>query len=76
MDIKLANTLFDGGVFSAMYKAGFITGKVFIYREIFLWVNAQIQTRSITKRQAVQEAGAKFKKDERTIWRVMNSFNC
>lgn len=31
MDIKLANTLFDDGVFSALYKAGFITAKVFVY---------------------------------------------
>ena len=76
MDIKLANTLFDEGVFSAMYKAGFITDKVFIYREIFLWVNAQMQTRTLSKRQAVMEASAKFDKDERTIWRVMNSFEC
>jgi len=75
MNIKLANTLFDDGVFSAMYKAGFITAKVFIYREIYLWVNAQIQTRSITKRQAVLEAGGKFDKDERTVWRALNCFD-
>jgi hypothetical protein len=74
MTIKLANTLFDDGVFSAMYKAGFITDKVFLYREIYLWVNAQIQTRGVKKNQAVLEAEVKFMKDERTIWRAMNSF--
>ena len=74
MNINLANTLFDDGVFSAMYKAGFINTKVFIYREIYLWVNAQVQTRSITKRQAVLEAGGKFDKDERTVWRALNCF--
>ena len=74
MNIKLANTLYNEGVLSAMYKAGFITAKVFTYREIYLWINAQMQTRSITKRQAVLEAGGKFNKDERTIWRVLNSF--
>ena len=75
MNIQTANTLFDQGVFTAMYKAGFITTKVFTYREIYLWVNAQVQTRGITKNQAVLEAEAKFEKDERTIWRAMNCFS-
>jgi hypothetical protein len=74
MNIKLANTLFDEGIFSAMYKAGFINTKVFTYREIYLWVNAQVKTRRITKNQAVLEAEGKFKKDERTVWRALNSF--
>ena len=74
MDIQLANTLFDDGVFSALYKAGFITTKVFTYREIYLWVQAQIKTRGISKRQAVLEAEVKFQKDERTVWRAINAF--
>lgn len=74
MDINLANTLFDDGVFSALYKAGFITAKVFIYREIYLWVQAQVKTRGITRNQAVLEAEIKFKRDERTIWRALNAF--
>jgi len=75
MDIQIANTLFDDGIFSAMYKAGFITTKVFVYREIYLWVNAQQQTRGISKNQAVLEAEIKFGKDERTIWRALNCFS-
>ena len=74
MNITTANLLFDEGTFSAMYKAGFITTKVFIYREIYLWIQAQIKTRNLSKRQAVLEAEVKFKKDERTIWRALNSF--
>jgi len=74
MNIKLANTLFDDGVFAAMYKAGFINTKVFIYREIYLWIEAQRKTRGLNKRQAVLEAEIKFMKDERTIWRALNSF--
>ena len=74
MDIKTANILFDDGTFSTLYKAGFITAKVFIYREIYLWVHAQLQTRTISKRQAVLEASVKFSKDERTIWRALESF--
>jgi len=74
MNIQLANTLYEDGVFSALYKAGFITARVFTYREIYLWVAAQIKTRGISKNQAVLEAEAKFDKNERTIWRVLNSF--
>lgn len=75
MNITKANTLFDEGTFTQMYKAGFITYKVFLYREIYLWVQAQIKTRGITKSQAVNEAQGKFMKDSRTIWRALNSFN-
>ena len=74
MNIQTANHLFNEGTFSAMYKAGFITTKVFIYREIYLWIQAQIKTRNLSKRQAVLEAEVKFRKDERTIWRALNSF--
>ncbi|HVW14926.1 MAG TPA: hypothetical protein VHB54_13915 [Mucilaginibacter sp.] len=74
MNITLANTLFNDGIFSEMYKAGFITDKIFIYREMYLWVHAQIQTRGISKNQAVLEAGGKFGRDERTIWRALNCF--
>lgn len=74
MNIKTANALFDEGIFSELYKAGFVTNKFFTYREIYLWVQAQIQIRGIAKNQAVLEAEAKFNKDERTIWRALNSF--
>ena len=75
MNIKTVNALFEEGIFSEMYKAGFINTKLFTYREIYLWVQAQIQTRGLNKRQAVLEAEVKFEKDERTIWRALNSFN-
>jgi hypothetical protein len=74
MNINTINQLFNQGIFTELYKAGFITAKVFTYREIYLWVQAQMQTRGINKNQAVLEAEVKFNKDERTIWRAMNSF--
>ena len=74
MNISTANNLFNQGLLTEMYKAGFITAKIFVYREIYLWVNAQVQSRGISKNQAVLEAEVKFEKDERTIWRAMNSF--
>ncbi len=75
MNIKIANILFNEGIFTELYKAGFINTKLFTYREIYLWIQAQIQTRGINKRQAVLEAELKFDKDERTIWRALNSFS-
>ena len=74
MNIQIANTLFNDGIFSEMYKAGFITDKIFLYREIYLWIQAQLKTRCISKSQVVKEAVSKFDKDERTIWRALNCF--
>ena len=74
MNISTANTLFNQGMLTEMYRSGFITAKIFVYREIYLWVHAQVQSRGISKNQAVLEAEVKFGKDERTIWRAMNSF--
>jgi hypothetical protein len=74
MNIELANTLFKEGTISELFKVGFINPKVFTYHEIYLWVHAQIKTRAISKNQAVLEAAVKFKRDERTVWRALNSF--
>lgn len=75
MTIDLANTLFDDGIFSVLYRSGFITSKVFVYRDIYNWVHEQMQQRGISKNQAVLEAEVKFEKDERTVWRALNSFS-
>jgi hypothetical protein len=74
MDINLANALFNDGVFSELYKAGFLQEKIFTYRDIYLWIQAQMQTRGLTKYQAVLEAEVKFNKDKRTVWRALNCF--
>lgn len=74
MNIDTVNNLFDKGIFSAMYKAGLISDKVFVYREIYLWVQAQVQTRGISLNKAVLEAEIRFNKAERTIWRAINTF--
>lgn len=74
MDINVTNNLFTDGVLRAMYKAGFVNNKIFDYRDIYLWVCEQVASRGISKTDAVREAVEKFKKDERTIWRALNSF--
>ncbi len=75
MNIETVNALFNNGTFSEMYRSGFITNKIFVYREIYLWVTTQINSRALSKNKAVLEAEVKFGKDERTIWRVLNSFS-
>ncbi|MBS7564672.1 hypothetical protein KHS38_09675 [Mucilaginibacter sp. Bleaf8] len=74
MTIQLANALYEAGTLSELFKSGFITDKIFTYREIYLWVHTQMRIHSITKNKAVLEAQGKFDKDERTIWRALNSF--
>lgn len=74
MDKKLTLILFDTGAMSALYKAGFIGVKPFLYRDIYLFVDAQIQTRGINKTKAVYEAAEKFGKTETTIWNALKSF--
>ncbi len=75
MTIQTANLLFDNGTLADLYKAGFLSDKIFVYREIYLWINAQIHARGITKSRAVFEAQAFFDRDERTIWRALNNFS-
>lgn len=56
--------LFDDGTISALYRAGFISKKPFLYRDIFLWVDAQLKIRGISKNRAVLEAEVKFTWEE------------
>ncbi|GAB2692475.1 hypothetical protein GCM10027037_14790 [Mucilaginibacter koreensis] len=74
MTIQLANTLFSSGALAELHKAGFINDKVFLYREIYLWVQARQQTRHISRNQAVAEAQIQFNRDRRTIWRALHTF--
>ncbi|WP_342644633.1 hypothetical protein [Mucilaginibacter sp. CSA2-8R] len=74
MTIQTANSLFDNGTLADLYKAGFLSEKIFLYREIYLWINAQIFARGISKNRAVFEAQEFFDRDQRTIWRALNNF--
>lgn len=74
MDKQVTLTLFDEGIMSALYKAGFIGPKVFEYRDIYMWVDVQIKVRGISKTQAALEAEVKFNKGRTAIWRALKSF--
>lgn len=74
MDIKKVNHLFDNGTLSELYKGGFISEKIFEYRDIYLWVDAQIRSRGISKVVAVNEAEVKFNKARSTIFLALKRF--
>lgn len=74
MDQKVTLTLFDEGIMSALYKAGFIGVKAFKYRDIYLWVDTQMKVRGVNKNQAVLEAEIKFNVSEQTVWNALKSF--
>ena len=75
MDKKVTQALFDEGTMAALVKAGFISAKAFLYRDIYLWVDAQIKTRNITKNKAVDEAEIKFNVSDRTVWSALKRFD-
>jgi hypothetical protein len=74
MKIKVINELHDTGILKDMFLAGFLSAKTFEYREIYLWVDAQIKTRGVSKNKAVLAAEVFFNKSEATIWKALKCF--
>lgn len=75
MNIQKVIELHENGTLSQLYKAGFISEKIFTYFEIYLWIDLQIKTRGLSKNQAVLEASVHFNKDRATIWRSIGKFS-
>jgi len=75
MTEKVKAVLYDDDVMQGLFKAGFITSKVFLHRDIFLWVSAQIKVRNIDRLQIIKEAAAKFDCSTRTISRAIDVFS-
>lgn len=74
MEEKLMLILFNDGLMSQLYKSGFIGTKPFLYRDVYLWVNAQVKTRGISEYSAILQAMDKFDKSENTIRRALKAF--
>ena len=74
MKENLKLILFNNGTMTELYKCGFMGTKPFLYRDIYLWIDAQIKARSITKSNAILEAMDKFSVSEKTIKRALKSF--
>lgn len=73
--LQLLNTLFETGVYDQLYKAGLVSAKLSSYRDIYLYVDAQIKTRGIGKEAAVVEASVIFKVGRATVYRALSSLN-
>lgn len=58
--IQLLNTLFENGLYEQLYKSGLISAKLSEYRDIYLYVDAQIKTRGITQENAAIAAQVQF----------------
>ena len=74
MDTQLQNFVFDDLFFVNAYKRGWITHKFFSQREIYMWVDAQVKLRKITRYKAALEAEVKFGKGIATIFRALKAF--
>ena len=74
MDIQLANELFTNGILTKMFNAGFISAKIFTYREYYLFVQDLINS-GMKKDAAVMAATIKFNTDRRTIYYALKAFS-
>jgi len=74
MDIINLNKLHDEGTLGELYKAGFLSPKIFMYREIYLWVDAQCRTRNISQEKAIEEAQIKFDRGRTSICKAIYIF--
>lgn len=72
---ELLKELLISGLYSKLYKAGVVSSKFATYFDMALFVDAQIQTRGITKTQAVIEASIRYEVSEPTVWRAMSQIN-
>lgn len=72
-NIDIINDLDKQGKLRQLIKAGFFPCKMFLHRDIYFYVDAQIKS-GVSKTEAVEMAQVQFNKDRSTIYRVLNSF--
>jgi len=70
---ELLNSLFDTGLYAKLLKVGLVSPKISTYRDYYLYVDAQITARGISKTKAFKEAAGFYNVDESTIRRAYNS---
>lgn len=74
MDEKYKLMLFNNGLMSALYQAGFVGTKPFLYRDIYLYVDMLMKVKGICKTAAVQATTEKFGCHEKTVWNALKAF--
>lgn len=71
--ILLLNRLDNEGVLKELYCAGLISDRVKTIRDVYLFVDAELKTKSsISKTIAVTRAAELFKCTEKTIWKYLS----
>ena len=71
--IEQLNALFESGLYAKMLKAGLMPVKISTYRDYYLYVDAQVKTRKVSKTQAVKETAAFYNTEERSVWRALKA---
>lgn len=71
--LQLLNSLFESGVYDQLYKAGLISSKVSFYRDIYLYVDAQMRINGRRKTQAVIAASVKFDCTTVTVYSALKA---
>lgn len=71
--IEQLNQIFESGLYLQLHKAGLMPSKISNYRDYYLYVDAQIKTRGLSKRKAILEASVIYGIDERIIWRALKA---
>lgn len=61
----------ESGFLSQMVKSGLMSSKVYVYLEIYMWVDARKTVTKKTLSDVVAEAEAYFGKSSSTIWRAV-----
>jgi len=74
MTIEKVNEYYETGVLTDLMNSGFLSPKILMYRQIYLWVDLQQKTRNINKTKAALEAEIQFKLSKYTIWLALRTF--
>lgn len=69
--IQLLNSLFENGLYDELYKCGFISPKLSEYRDIYLYVDAQMKTRGIGKEAAATNAQVQFNCGRTKVYKAL-----
>jgi len=60
----------QSGLFTEFYRAGIVSQKVIMYRDMYFDVQAVMQTSKCSQSVAVQEVADKYKVDSVTVYRA------
>ena len=71
MDIHLVNKYYDDGTLKAMHETGFLSAKIFLYRDIYIYVDSKIKEQNISQEKATLMASVQFSISRRTVYKAI-----